>query len=109
MSDGLIKIADGFSLVAEGIRILNEMGINVDAGLGKVKPVRADKTEKTAGKAKEETTELKIEEIRAVLAEKSQSGKTKEIRDLLQQFGVAKLSAVASEDYPELMKKAKVL
>lgn len=109
MSDGLVKIADGFSMVAEGIRILNEMGINVDAGLGKVKPGRADKTEKTAGKAKEETTELKIEEIRAVLAEKSQSGKTKEIRDLLQQFGVAKLSAVAAEDYPELMKKAKVL
>lgn len=109
MSDGLIKIADGFSLVAEGIRILNEMGINVDAGLGKVKPERADKTEKNAGKAKEETTELKIEEIRAVLAEKSQSGKTKEIRDLLLQFGVAKLSAVAAEDYPELMKKARAL
>ncbi|MDB2036810.1 hypothetical protein PM001_12025 [[Clostridium] symbiosum] len=109
MSDGLIKIADGFSMVAEGIRILNEMGINVDAGLAKVKPERADKTEKTFGKAKEGTAELKIEEIRAVLAEKSQSGKTKEIRDLLQQFGVAKLSAVAAEDYPELMKKAKVL
>lgn len=109
MSDGLVKIADGFSLVAEGIRVLNEMGFNVDAGLAKVKPEQADKTEKPAGKAKEETAELKIEEIRAVLAEKSQSGKTKEIRDLLQQFGVAKLSAVAAEDYPELMKKAKVL
>lgn len=109
MSDGLIKIADGFFMVAEGIRILNETGINVDAGLAKEKPERADKTEKTSGKAKEETAELKIEEIRAVLAEKSQSGKTKEIRDLLQQFGVAKLSAVAAEDYPELRKKAKVL
>ena len=52
---------------------------------------------------------MKVEDIRAVLAEKSQSGKTKEIRDLLQQFGVAKLSAVAVEDYPELLKKAQVL
>lgn len=109
MSDGLVKIADGFSLVAEGIRLLNETGINADEKMTKEKPMQAGRTEKTAGKSKEEMAELKIEDIRAVLAEKSQSGKTKEIRELLQQFGVAKLSAVAAEDYPELMKKAKVL
>lgn len=109
MSDGLIKIADGFSLVAEGIRLLNEMDITVDRRLTKERPVQPEKEEKVAGITKEDKAELKIEEIRAVLAEKSQSGKTKEIRELLQQFGVAKLSAVAAEDYPELMKKAKVL
>ncbi|GLC79299.1 hypothetical protein [Lacrimispora brassicae] len=109
MSDGLSKIADGFSLVAEGIRVLTEMDIEVDAELTKVKPEQTNKTEKADGKTKEDKTELKIEDIRAVLAEKSQNGKTKEIRDLLQQFGVAKLSAVAEEDYLELMKKAKVL
>lgn len=109
MSDGLVKIADGFSLVAEGIRLLNETGINADEKMTKEKPMRAGRTEKTAGKPKEEMAELKIEDIRAVLAEKSQSGKTKEIRELLQQFGVAKLSAVAAEDYPELMKKARAL
>lgn len=109
MSDGLIKIADGFSLVAEGIRLLNEMDITVDRRLTKEKPVQPEKEEKAVGITKEDKAELKIEEIRAVLAEKSQSGKTKEIRELLQQFGVAKLSAVAAEDYPELMKKARAL
>lgn len=109
MSDGLIKIADGFSLVAEGIRLLNEMDITVDRRLTKEKPVQPEKEEKASGILKEDKAELKIEEIRAVLAEKSQSGKTKEIRELLQQFGVAKLSAVAAEDYPELMKKARAL
>lgn len=108
MSDGLVKIADGFSLVAEGIRLLNEMDITVDRRLTKEKPVQPEK-EEVAGKIKDDMTELKIEEIRAVLAEKSQNGKTKEIRDLLQQLGVAKLSAVAAEDYPELMKKARAL
>lgn len=109
MSDGLIKIADGFSLVAEGIRLLNEMDITVDRRLTKERSVQPKKEEKAAGITKEDKAELKIEEIRAVLAEKSQSGKTKEIRELLQQFGVAKLSAVAAEDYPELMKKARAL
>lgn len=109
MNDGLAKIADGFSLIAEGIRGLNECGINVVNEVPKGKSEQTEKPEAAAGKAKEEKAELKVEDIRAVLAEKSQSGKTKEIRDLLQQFGVAKLSAVAAEDYPELMKKAQVL
>ena len=109
MSDGLIKIADGFSLVAEGIRLLNEMDITVDRRLTKERPVQPEKEKKAAGITKEDKAELKIEEIRAVLAEKSQSGKTKEIRELLQQFGVAKLSAVAAEDYQELMKKVRAL
>lgn len=109
MNDGLAKIADGFSLVAEGLRVLTEIGINVSAEPEREEPKQTDKTETAAGKAKTEKVEMKIEEIRAVLAEKSQNGKTKEIRDLLQQFGVAKLSAVAAEDYPELMKKAKEL
>lgn len=109
MNDGLAKIADGFSLIAEGIRVLNELGINVETELTKVKAKQTKKPEVAADTAKAEKAELKVEDIRAVLAEKSQSGKTKEIRDLLQQFGVAKLSAVAAEDYPELMKKAQVL
>lgn len=40
MSDELIKIADGFSLVAEGIRLLNEMDLTVDRRLTKEKPVQ---------------------------------------------------------------------
>ena len=48
-------------------------------------------------------------EIRAVLAQKSQDGKSKEIKELLGKYGVVKLSAVKQEDYPALLQEAKVL
>lgn len=52
---------------------------------------------------------ISIEKIRAVLAEKSQSGKTAEVRALLQNFGAAKLSEIESDKYPELLKAAEAL
>ena len=50
-----------------------------------------------------------MEDIRAVLAEKSQEGKTKEIKKLLEKYGVTNLSAVEEKDYPALLAEAKVL
>jgi hypothetical protein len=52
---------------------------------------------------------VSIEKIRAVLAEKSQSGKTAEVRVLLQKFGAAKLSEIEPDKYPELLKAAEAL
>ncbi len=54
-------------------------------------------------------TKISIEKIRAVLAEKSQSGKTAEVRALLQKFGAAKLSEIEPDKYSELLKAAEAL
>lgn len=53
--------------------------------------------------------EIKLEDVRAVLAEKSRAGHTAEVRDLLQKYGAAKLSAVAPANYEALMKDAEVI
>lgn len=50
-----------------------------------------------------------LEGIRALMAQKTQEGKSKEIKELLQKYGAAKLSAVKPEDYPVLMQEAQVL
>ena len=50
-----------------------------------------------------------LEGIRALMAQKTQEGKSKEIKELLQKYGAAKLSAVKPEDYPALMQEAQVL
>lgn len=52
---------------------------------------------------------LKLEDVRAVLAEKSRAGYTAEVRALLQKYGAAKLSLVDSKDYEALLKDAEVL
>ena len=53
--------------------------------------------------------ELKLEDVRAVLAEKSRAGHTTEVRSLLQKYGAEKLSAVDPANYEALMKDAEVI
>jgi len=50
-----------------------------------------------------------LEQVRAVLAEKSHDGLTEQVRDLLQKYGAQKLSAIASARYPDLLRDAKEL
>lgn len=52
---------------------------------------------------------LTLEEVRAVLAEKSRNGHTAEIRSLLEKYGATKLSAVDPNNYEALLKDAEVL
>jgi hypothetical protein len=50
-----------------------------------------------------------LEQVRAVLAEKSRAGHTAEIRELLKKYGVTKLSAINPEHYADLIKEAGTL
>ena len=53
--------------------------------------------------------ELKLEDVRAVLAEKSRAGHTAEVRALLKKYGAAKLSEIDPANYGVLMKDAEVI
>ena len=54
------------------------------------------------------TTQPKIslEQVRAVLADKSQSGFTAEVRDLIAKYGSNKLSGIDPKHYPAILKEA---
>jgi hypothetical protein len=52
---------------------------------------------------------LALEAVRAVLAEKSRSGHTAEIRSLLQKYGASKLSEIAPAKYKALLADAEAL
>lgn len=56
-------------------------------------------------KPKEEKKTVTLEEVRAVLAEKSRAGKTAEVKGLLTKFGVNKLSELDASKYDELLKE----
>ena len=140
MGNEWLRIADGFSMVAEGLRGLAgmewngavdmaekdaavpESGVAVD-GYGKgeaaVDAVETGVAEagdsgsgkgQKAGEADKKAADSKkavaIEGVRAVMAQKTQEGKSKEIKDLLQKYGAVKLSAVDPEHYPALLKEA---
>ena len=52
---------------------------------------------------------LTLEQVRAVLAEKSRAGYTANIRELLQKYGASKLSQVDPANYEALLRDAEVL
>ena len=107
MGSELLRIAEGFSIVAEGLR-----GLAKAEGGSKTTEKDTDKTQKvqpsTTEKAQQESPAT-LEGIRALMAQKTQEGKSKEIKELLQKYGAAKLSAVKPEDYPALLQEAQVL
>ena len=52
---------------------------------------------------------LTLEQVRAVLANKSRQGHTAEIRALLQKYGASKLSGIDPTNYKTLLADAEVL
>jgi hypothetical protein len=53
--------------------------------------------------------DITLEQVRTVLADKSRSGKTGKVRELLLSFGVEKLSEIDPPRYAEMLKAAEAL
>lgn len=138
MGNEWLRIADGFSMVADGIRGLAGMERNGAADMEEKDAAVTENAEtvdtvgnveaaaesgaagasdagkgQKAGEADKKAADSKkavaIEDVRAVMAQKTQEGKSKEIKDLLQKYGAVKLSAVDPAHYPALLKEAKEL
>ena len=147
MGSELLRIADGFSMVADGLRGLAGMEWNGAVGTAEkdAAVTEADTVVDTAGKAGEAGDAVEtgaaeagdsgsgkgqkageadkkvdkkaadskkavaIEDVRAVMAQKTQEGKSQGIKELLQKYGAVKLSGVDPEHYPALLKEARVL
>ena len=147
MESELLRIADGFSMVADGLRGLAGMEWNGAVGTAEkdAAVTEADTVVDTAGKAGEAGDAVEtgaaeagdsgsgkgqkageadkkvdkkaadskkavaIEDVRAVMAQKTQEGKSQGIKELLQKYGAVKLSGVDPEHYPALLKEARVL
>lgn len=102
MNEELLKIADGLLVVAEGIRAMAGGNTAGDS------PAETHADAGKAGTSEPEKT-VTIEDVRAVLAAKSQDGKTKEVKALLMKYDAGKLSGVKPEDYAALLKEAEAL
>jgi hypothetical protein len=87
VASDLRRLADNLSVVAESLA-----------------PAEEPKSEPP----KQEPT-VTIEQVRAVLAEKSQAGKTAAVRGLLIRFGAPKLSEINPERFAELLEAAREL
>ena len=69
----------------------------------------SEATEKAEAPAAPAKPALTLEDVRAVLADKSRAGHTAEIRELLKKYGASKLSLVDPKYYEALLREAEVL
>ncbi|WP_298030849.1 rRNA biogenesis protein rrp5 [uncultured Dysosmobacter sp.] len=76
---------------------------------GKAAAKNTAKKDTKAAKQEPEEKPLTLEEVRAVLAEKSRSGHTEEVRELLAKHGADKLSEIDPAEYAALLAEAEVL
>ncbi len=101
--------------VIEDIRSLADSLQAVATALGQsdpedaAAPAPAPETSPTPAPADPPPKAITLEEVRAVLAERSHDGYTNQVRGLLQKYGAEKLSGVDPKHYAALMKDAEVL
>ena len=116
----LRSLADSLQAVADAVAYSDAAGAEMTTAKEPEETGKAGKTGKAAAKntakkeakaAKQEPEEkpLTLEEVRAVLAEKSRSGHTEEVRELLAKHGADKLSEIDPAEYPALLAEAEVL
>ena len=116
----LRSLADSLQAVADAVADSDAAGAEMTTTKEPEETGKAGKTGKVAARntakkdakpAKQEPEEkpLTLEEVRAVLAEKSRSGHTEEVRALLNKHGADKLSEIDPAKYPALLAEAEVL
>lgn len=104
MNEAMLQLATGCEMVAAALRAMAEEKKSVPETEEKADSKTADVPPKENGAKK-----LTIEEVRAVLADKSRNGKTQEVRAILKELGADKLSAIPEEKLPDVLKKAEAL
>ena len=94
--------------VVEGLRSLSDSVQAVaDAMQQNEPPAHAEPKESAPTPASEKA--LTLEDVRAVLGEKSRAGFTTEIQALLKKYGAPKLSGIDPKHYEALLKDVEVL
>mgnify|MGYP001222636244 FL=1 len=95
--------------VVSDLRALADSVQAVADALGSNEPHEITKPEQPKPEKQSEEKQLTLEEVRAVLAEKSHDGFTAEVRALLEKYGASKLSQIDPSKYAALLADAEEL
>lgn len=98
----LLDVVDNMRSLAESIQAVAEVmaGSEVTQSAQKESPTAESKPVAKA---------VSLEQVRAVLADKSQAGFTAEVRMLLEKYGASKLSQIDQANYTALLADAEAL
>lgn len=109
MGKALLKVAEGYELIAAGLRELAEAEAKAPAEAPKKTAKKDEPKAEVPNVETPKEPEVDRVTVRTYLTEKSRSGKTQEVRNLIVAMGYEKLTDVPDEKLAELYQKAKVL
>ncbi|RJV72744.1 rRNA biogenesis protein rrp5 [Coprococcus sp. AF27-8] len=96
------NLADSLQVVADVLTEMKFVEVTNDQPVAQI-------PEKAAKPKKEKAKVYTLEDVRGVLAEKSQNGLTSEVKGLIAKFGGNKLSDIDPSNYEAIIKEAEVL
>ena len=102
------KVNELSQLIEELKRCGNTL-INISEDLKNLFSGSEDTKTKTAEKASKEEKTLSLEDVRAVMADKSRKGYTAEVKALLTKRGVNRLSDIDPKEYAALLAEVEVI
>ena len=109
LAENLALVLDNVRTLADSLQAVADVMLADDQEKEPVK-VPAKKTAAIESKKTEpEELTLKLEQVRAVLADKSRKGHTAEVKELLIKYGANKLSDIDPKNYKALLADAEVL
>ena len=98
----LLDVIEDMRSLADSLQAVADAMLQNDPP-AETQPPKVEKPEAPAEKP------ITLEQVRAVLAEKSHDGKTDAVRGLLQKYGAPKLSGIDPQHYKALLADAEVL
>lgn len=107
VADSLIPVIEKFKNLAESLQAVADALASTETKAERV-DAHPEEPKALPQEAKAEATPS-LEQVRAVLADKSRKGHTAEIRALLQKYGASKLSGIAPANYKALLADVEVL
>ncbi|WP_394870340.1 rRNA biogenesis protein rrp5 [Clostridium butyricum] len=102
----LVNVIQDLKSLAEDLEaVVNAMNENEEE-----KPTKkAEHPESNSGNKEAKVKKIKLEDVRAVLAEKSQAGMVAGVREIIKKYGASKLSEIDPKNYADVIKDAEEL
>ena len=98
-------IEDLKSLTEDLEAVVNAMGENEE----EKSTQKFEHSESNSANKETKTKKIKLEDVRAVLAEKSQAGMVSGVREIIKKYGASKLSEIDPKNYADVIKDAEEL
>lgn len=96
----LLDVVEDIRLLADSLQALCDAADREKPDTGKIQHAEPDMPE---------PTDISLEQVRIVLADKSRNGLTAEVRELIRKYGADKLSEIKPEHFAAVLKEAEVL